>query len=380
MLAPPLSQRSERPHMTFITEMKNAQRYNVSQKSNYTSSQNKTPSMLPSLNPKKSSVHFEEVDQCKLDHIYELLAADIHSLKNELMPMRIQYLRLKDHLLFQSRCAANSKLVFSEQAPSLSEAIGEGTFSVAIGQFQEQSNINIEVMTQLRQENSNYSVIKLACQVDAEHEELEMMKNKLKLFKEFASSTEEEILEIKRSNIQNDIQEQKEQIQKLFLDVTRAENRNTKLSKMTKDLEKEPIEISPENHEAFEEVQKLNQVLSEKRQAYFQKCNQLIELRNKQLKEIQEIDKAKSSEQNYPVAPPTSPRNSGRKPNTQQTTDEAPTNIETSTSTPNVLGDDFDLDKFNVDSIGKEEISEIPLDPLDQDEMNQDIHYSDPLE
>ena len=120
--------------------------------------------------------------------------------------------------------------------------------------------------------------------------------------------------------------------------------------------------------------------MSEKRQAYFQKCNQLIELRNKQLKEIQEIDKAKSSEQNYPVAPPTSPRNSGRKPNTQQTTDEAPTNIETSTSTPNVLGDDFDLDKFNVDAIGKEEISEIPLDPLDQDEMNQDIHYSDPLE
>ncbi|KAK8888010.1 hypothetical protein M9Y10_039070 [Tritrichomonas musculus] len=292
MIAPPLSQRTERPTGTFITEMKNAQRYSTSQKSTYQASPSKSGSMLPSLVTKKPAIQLEEVDQCKLDHLYELLAADIHALKTEVMPMRNQYLRLKDRLLFQNRCAVNTRYVFSEQVPSLNAAIGEGTFSAAIGQFQEQSDLNTEEITKLRQELSSFSVIKLSCEVDSSRDELEMMKDRLKLTKGQQSNLKEQISEIKKSTILVEIEEQKDHIRKLLANCAKAENKNSKLTQLAKELEQIVPDLSPENQEAFDEIQNLNQTLTEKRHMYFQKCNKLIELRNKQMKEIQDFEKS----------------------------------------------------------------------------------------
>lgn len=294
MIAPPLSQRTERPTTTFITEMKNAQRYSVSQKSSYQVTPSKSGSMLPSLVTKKPTIQLEEVDQCKLDHIYELLAADIHSLKTEVMPMRTQYLRLKDRLLFQNRCAANSRYVFSEQVPSLNAAIGEGTFSAAIGQFQEQSDLNTEEITQLHQQLSTFSVIKLSCEVDSSRDELNNMKDTLKFIKNQQNNLKEQIAEIKKSDVQVEIEEQKEKIRKLLASSSKAENKNVKLNELSKQLEQTVPEISPENQEAFDEIQNLNQLLTEKRHIYFQKCNKLIELRNKQMKEIEDLQKSQA--------------------------------------------------------------------------------------
>lgn len=294
MLAPPLSQRTERPTTTFITEMKNAQRYSVSQKASYQVTPSKSGSMLPSLVTKKPTIQLEEVDQCKLDHIYELLAADIHSLKEEVMPMRNQYLRLKDRLLFQNRCAANSRYVFSEHVPSLNAAIGEGTFSAAISQFQDQSDLNTEEITNLQQQLSTFAVIKLSCEVDSSRDELNSMKDRLKMIKRQQNDFKDQITEIKKSNILVEIEEQKDQIRKLLAKSSKAENKNANLNQLSKELEKTVPEISPDNQEAFDEIQNLSQQLTEKRHIYFNKCNKLIELRNKQMKEIEDLEKSKA--------------------------------------------------------------------------------------
>ncbi|OHS95236.1 hypothetical protein TRFO_02213 [Tritrichomonas foetus] len=343
MLALPLSQRSERP-TTFITEMRNAQRYSVSSKSAYQVQQSKTLSMLPKLVTKKPTIHLEEVDQCKLDHIYELLAAEIIALKAEIMPIRNQYLRLKDHLLFQNRCAANSKVVFSEQVPELSAAIGEGTFSSIINQFQEQSDLNTEEMVELHQKLSSYSVIKLACEVDTAREELIQMKKNIQQMKDQTEDLQARIADIKESNIQIEVQQQKDRIRQLIVDVTRAESKNVKLIKLEDQLSREVPEIAPENQEAFDEIQKLSLQLTEKRQIYFQKCNELIEVRNKQMREISNLQRSKQSQKQarFQIAEPSSQPSRARK-----------VPMQTNENVGNVI------------TIDENEIEEIPVD-IDQ--------------
>ena len=314
MLAPPLSHRSERHPKTFITEMKSAQQYSVPSTKANSNKPKKSLSMLPTLINKKPIYHHDEVDQCKLDHLYEILVSEIISLKKEIMPIRNRYLRLKDHLLFQNKCATNSNLLFAEHVPTLSNAVKEGTFSSVIGQFQEQSDMNTEEMMELHQQLSHFSVIKLSCEVDAARNELLQMRKNIKMMKEQKDEMDGKIADLRSSNIQHEVQRTKDKIRTLIVQISRAENHNLKLANLENKLIKEVPDVSPEYQDAFNELQELSKQLTLKRQEYFTKCNELIEERERQMQEIQVLEKSKAQQnQLHPIAEPEKPSDGVRK-------------------------------------------------------------------
>lgn len=302
-----------------------------------------------------------EFDQGKLDHTYELLVKEIMDLKSDISPIRHTYLKLKDRLLFQRQCSVNSNDTFllSEQFPHLARAIGEGgTFSGLIEEFQIEIDDNTNMINDLKNRFSSYWVVKLSCENDKERDELSMMKEILSNMKSTKKKLNSEVLKIKQSENIQKIDNQRQKMHKLILDISKAEQRNEKLTKSLNALEKEldleatssistptlddkPSNPStnkvkfilgdsnnanntnknntnksnltpnnnskftvnfmntPEAQAAFDEVEALEKELAEKKQKYLRKCDEFIVIRNKQLEQLQKLEmkqKAKSDE------------------------------------------------------------------------------------
>ncbi|OHT01454.1 hypothetical protein TRFO_31719 [Tritrichomonas foetus] len=128
-----------------------------------------------------------------------------------------------------------------------------------------------------------------------------------------------EISSMRRSKEIEKIDEQRKKIQSLILETSKAEQRNQKLTKLVEILEKQVPELAPENQAAFDEIQELMQQLTDARQKYFKKCDELIATRDKQVKELQNLEKTRKKQPGSnqppkivePAEKPNSPR--GRK-------------------------------------------------------------------
>ena len=302
-----VTQRSDRyQSTTFITEMRASKRFSNSARSGFPKRQiPPKESMLPNLNNKNPNAPSDVMDQARMDHIYELLVDEIRRLKSEVNPMRQYYLKLKDHLLFQSRCAANSNIIMSEQVPDLSQAVGDDTFSSVIEGFQEQSDLNTEQVTELKNKFSNYWIIRLSCEVDAGRDELKQMKEDIRDMQEENEQVKSRLSGMKHSKEIQKVDQQRKKIQKLILDTSKAEQRSVKLEQLSQTLEKEAPHVAPENQAAFDEVVELSRKLNDMRQQYFKKCDELIATREKQMMELQKLEKKKNGKNSYQVTEPT---------------------------------------------------------------------------
>lgn len=301
-----------------------------------------------------------EFDQGKLDHIYELLVKDIMDLKSDIAPIRHTYLKLKDRLLFQRQCSVNSNenFLLSEQYPDLHNAIGEGgTFSALIEEFQIEIDDNTNLINELKNKFSSYWTVKLSCENDRGRDELSAMKEMLSNLKSQKKRLNSNLITIKQSANIVKIDNQRKEMHKLILKIAKAEQRNQKLINSLQELEKE-FDLSPsttltdnlsneptENpntnkvkfilddntnnsdndktankandttnntssnynfnfmntpvaQAAFDEVEALEKELAEKKQLYLKKCDELIIIRNKQLNQLQKLEKKQKSNQN----------------------------------------------------------------------------------
>lgn len=367
--SPPLQRPERISPGTFVTEMKNVKRYTNSARSNRAYDKSKPSvskmSSLPSINgqPSYTNINFGRVksggeiefDQGKLDQTYELLVNEIVKLKADIRPIRHYYLKLKDRLLFQSKCTvdSNMNLLLSENYPDLIRAIGDGgTFSALIENYQAEIDDNVDRIDELKNYFSSFKVVKLSCEVDKERNELIQMQETLKDYRSKRKQIEKELMLLRQSENINKIDSQRNAMKEAILSLSKAEQRNKKLKDSLLRLENELI-LTPkpsfdsstqqgnqkknnsfsylpqQYQEAFNEIGALNRELSEKRDLYLSKCEKLIATRNQQLIDLQLLDKLTNKKENqmnprlknlnrnnksepFPISEPTERPNTGR--------------------------------------------------------------------
>ena len=366
--SPPLQRPERISPVTFVTEMKNVKRYTNSARSNRAYDKSKPSvrkmSSLPSISgqPSYTNITFGrgksggeiEFDQGKLDQTYELLVNEIVKLKADIRPIRHYYLKLKDRLLFQSKCTvdSNMNLLLSENYPDLIRAIGDGgTFSALIENYQAEIDDNVDRIDELKNYFSSFKVVKLSCEVDKERNELIQMQETLKDYRSKRKQIEKELISLRQSENINKIDNQRNAMKEAILSLSKAEQRNKKLKDSLLRLENELIltpkpsfDSTQQGHskknnsfsylpqqyqEAFNEIDALNRELSEKRDLYLSKCEKLIATRNQQLIDLQLLDKLTNKKENqtnprlknlnrnnksepFPISEPTDRPNTGR--------------------------------------------------------------------
>ena len=303
----------------FVTELDTPRRYSISVRSDR--SENPAPSsarivrrmsVIPRQKVKLPPLPQEEegfYDQNTLIQQYEALYDEVSALKEDIEPIRRQYLQLQDDLLFQSRCGNSSEIDFAYYAPALSEAIGNGTFSSAIDNFQWQSFENMDEMSNLQSELSVYAVVRLAIEVDDARAELAEMRANLADLKDQEHQCRAQVARTRRQYPRQRILEQLDIIRDIQISIARYELKNKKLEDEIADLEQETAGISEDHREEFEEIEKLSFELNEKRQRYYAKCNEMIEIRKQQMREIEELG---AKGQKFKPAEPTNERQTGR--------------------------------------------------------------------
>ena len=304
----------------FVTELNTPRRYSISVRSDR--SENPAPnsarvirrmSVIPRQKVKLPPLPKEEeqgfYDQNTLIQQYEALYEEVSALKKEIEPIRKQYLQLQDDLLYQSRCANSSEIDFAYYAPALSEAIGNGTFSSAIDNFQWQSFENTDEMSNLQSELSVYAVVRLAIEVDDARSELAEMRQDLEELKDQERQCRAQVARTKRQFPRQRILEQLDIIRDIQVSIARYELKNKKLEDEICDLEEQTAGISEDHKEEFEEIENLSFELNEKRQRYYAKCNEMIEIRKQQMREIEDLG---AKQHGFKPAEPTNERQTGR--------------------------------------------------------------------
>ena len=234
----------------FVTELNTPRRYSISVRSDR--SENPAPSsarvirrmsVIPRQKVKLPPLPQEEeqgfYDQNTLIQQYEALYEEVSALKKEIEPIRKQYLQLQDDLLYQSRCANSSEIDFAYYAPALSEAIGNGTFSSAIDNFQWQSFENTDEMSNLQSELSVYAVVRLAIEVDDARSELAEMRQNLEELKDQERQCRAQVARTKRQFPRQRILEQLDIIRDIQVSIARYELKNKKLEDEICDLEEQ---------------------------------------------------------------------------------------------------------------------------------------------
>ena len=325
-----LSARASRPDIsrpqnrqnTFLTEVTEARRHSISARA--------TRPVIPSgpgrpvrkvfvpklrIPPVPKPEEQGYYDQNTLVQHYEQLYAQISLLKKEIEPLRDQYLKLKDELLFQNRCANSSEIDFAYYAPALAEAIGNGPFSSAIKEFAWKSFENMDEMSQLRNQLSFYAVVRLAIEVDDARQELADMRKDIDNMKNQEQQCRSRLEQSRNCFPRGRIEGQLETIRDLQVTIARYEIKNQRYEQKIDELEKQTQGMSSEQLEEFDEIEKLTKELNDKRQQYYAKCNELIDMRKQQMREIEELGAEKSKEP-FPRFEPTEPveqRQSGRR-------------------------------------------------------------------
>lgn len=317
----PASRRGMRPQNSqdslispFVTEPSRSRRYSSSvhsSRSGMAGSARLVRKITVPLTPKAQTLSKDAIyDQNALIQQYEALYNEVSALRSEVEPMRRAYIDLKDDLLFQNRCVNASDMEFAYYAPSLSSAIGNGTFSSAIEEFQFQSEENSEEVSTLRNEFSVPAVVRLSVEVEQSREELYAMRSELKEMQEEESRYREQIEVAKQRFPRDRLEKQLDHIKEVQVNIAKYEMRNKKLETLLAQLEKETEGIPEEERTALEEIETLSLELSDKRDIYVQKCNEMIEIRNQQLKEIEELS---GQDTNFKPAEPSESRKNPRR-------------------------------------------------------------------
>jgi hypothetical protein len=101
---------------------------------------------------------------------------DVIALREEVQGLRQRFVSLKDAVLLRKRIDVDSEMEFSYHAPALSAAIGQGKFSTAIKDFQEQNESNYEEMSNLKFQFAAPAMVSLSVEVQRCREELAAMR------------------------------------------------------------------------------------------------------------------------------------------------------------------------------------------------------------
>lgn len=316
-----LSRRSERPYPTpFLAELVDPEVPYQSSRSARSSRSNrefqkKGPRIIKIPRNNSQNIYPPPVyDELQLKHQYELLSHDINSLHTEIQPIRQELIGLKDQALFKSRCTDNAALDFQTYAPNLSQAIGNGKFSATIQKFQEEAKVNTTQITQMTEELKDNSHIKLIKEVEDSRTELREMRKNLEQLKEETRAISDKLLELKKSSLSEDIQEQRKQLKLLQNRINKVEERNLILKREEQELEASPVNLTEEQQDDIHEVEQLQEQLALIRKRYVDKCDKLLEIKTKQVAEIKEMqDRIDSTSPKKVMEPETSSGNRSRR-------------------------------------------------------------------
>jgi hypothetical protein len=184
-------------------------------------------------------------------------------------------------------------------ASALNAAVGRGAFSTAIGGLSAQSSDNHDEISDLRQQLAFSNITKLAKHVIEARAGLANLRREADAIRTAENATREEIKNFRKKFPPAPVQEQRERIREITGKLHAIARTNAELVRSAEELEKDGTQrtLPFEKESECDEVMRMEGELREKRKHFCDKCDELIEIRSRQVKDVADAGVGNSGEE-----------------------------------------------------------------------------------
>jgi hypothetical protein len=230
----------------------------------------------------------EYFDATDLRAQYQQAFEEVQALLPEVHAIRQIYLRLKDEVFLKNRGLLDSEIEYARQAPALNAAVGRGAFTTAIGGLSAQNRDNHSELVELREQLAPESVAKLQQQVLRARVTLAKLRSEVGMIRNAEKATRHEIVEFRREFPPERTQAQRDMIREIIRKIRVIEKQNEALNNTVEELEAEADrrDLPVERQIECDRVTSMETELVGKRREFCDRCNELIEIKGKQVVDV----------------------------------------------------------------------------------------------